>query len=66
MLRESRLAAGLSQTELAAKLGRPQSFVSDYERGHRRLDWVDVVDVLAACGTDLVEFARAYARSPKR
>jgi transcriptional regulator with XRE-family HTH domain len=29
---------GLTQTELATRLGRPQSFVSKYERGERRLD----------------------------
>lgn len=61
MLKSVRVNAGLSQTELATKLGRPQSYVSDYERGHRRLDWVAVAEVLDACEYDLVRFAKAYS-----
>lgn len=60
MLKAVRSAAALSQVELAAKLARPQSYVSDYERGHRRLDWVAVVEVLDACQYDLVDFARGF------
>lgn len=33
-LRELRLAAGLTQVELSTALGRPQSYVSDVERGN--------------------------------
>lgn len=33
ILIEERKAAGLTQEALAARLGRPQSFVSNYERG---------------------------------
>lgn len=43
--------AGLTQAEVAKKLRRPQSYVSKYERGERRLDvveFVEVVDVLKA------------------
>jgi ribosome-binding protein aMBF1 (putative translation factor) len=35
---EARRARGLRQCDLAEKLGRPQSFVSNYERGTRRLE----------------------------
>ena len=38
--------ASLTQVQLAEKLGRPQSFVSKYERGERRLDFVEVVEVV--------------------
>lgn len=38
VLREARIAAGLSQAEVAEALSVPQSFVSKYERGQRRLD----------------------------
>jgi predicted transcriptional regulator len=55
-----RLEAELSQVDLSTQLGRPQSYVSDYERGVRRLDWVQVVDVVTACGTSIVEFAKRY------
>jgi transcriptional regulator with XRE-family HTH domain len=41
-----RHAQSLTQVQLAEKLGRPQSFVSKYERGERRLDFVEVVEVV--------------------
>jgi ribosome-binding protein aMBF1 (putative translation factor) len=37
-LYEARRARGLRQADLAERLGRPQSFVSNYERGTRRLE----------------------------
>ena len=44
---EARRDSGLSQEALAERLGKPQSFVSKYERGERRLD---VVEFLHICG----------------
>lgn len=38
VLVEARKAAGMRQVELAKALGRSQSFVSNYERGERRVD----------------------------
>ena len=35
---EARKKAGVTQTQLAVKLGRPQSFVAKYEGRERRLD----------------------------
>ena len=49
---ELRKAAGLTQVELAQRLGRPQSYVSKYERGERRLDVVEFVAVARALGAD--------------
>ncbi len=60
LLKQVRLTAGLTQIELSTKLKRPQSYVSDYERGHRRLDWVAVAEVLRVCNCELVEFAAQY------
>ena len=56
LLREIRTAAGLRQVDLAAKLGQPQSFVSKYERGERRLDVIELEQVCACCGTTLAAF----------
>ena len=41
-LREARLGAGLTQVEVAGKLGKPQSFVSKSESGERRVDAVEL------------------------
>lgn len=56
MLRSRRLAAGMSQLELSKGLGRSQSFVSDIERGVRRIDLIELRDVCALVGTTAVEF----------
>ncbi len=41
-VREARVEAGFTQTEVAAALGRPLSFVSKCELGERRIDPVDL------------------------
>ena len=52
ILVEARREAGLTQVALAKKLGRPQSFVSKFERGERRLDVTEFLDVARALGID--------------
>jgi len=56
LLVEARKTAALTQTEVANKLKRPQSFVSKYERGERRIDVVEFLEVAKAIGIDPVEF----------
>jgi transcriptional regulator with XRE-family HTH domain len=56
LLRQIRLGAGLRQSDLAARLDQPQSFVSKYESGERRLDVVEVRQICAAVGISLREF----------
>ncbi len=51
-LRDARREAGITQGELAARLQRPQSFVSKYESGERRLDVVEFVEIAQAIGCD--------------
>jgi transcriptional regulator with XRE-family HTH domain len=58
LLREARIAAGLRQADVAARLGEPQSYVSKYESGERRLDIVELWAILDALGVSLAEFAR--------
>lgn len=48
----ARKGAGLTQAELAAKLGKPQSFVSKYEAGERRLDVVEFLVIAHILGKD--------------
>lgn len=66
LLVEARKAGGISQAELAGRLSRPQSFVSKYERGERRLDVVEFLDVARVLGVDPGEFIKRLDESPKR
>jgi ribosome-binding protein aMBF1 (putative translation factor) len=52
LLVEARQEASLSQAQLSARLKRPQSFVSKYERGERRLDVIEFGEVARALGID--------------
>ena len=52
LLTEARSNAGLTQIDVAGRLGRPQSFVSKYESGERRLDVVEFLEVCTAVQAD--------------
>ncbi len=41
-LRKARLEAGLTQVQVARKLGRPQSHISNIESGQQRIDVVEL------------------------
>ncbi len=56
LLIQARKAAGLTQVELAAQLQRPQSYVSKVERGERRLDVIEFLEVARALQLDVVAF----------
>lgn len=58
LLRGVRVEAGLTQSELASRLSRDQTFVSKYESGERRLDVLELREVCRAIGTDFVTFIR--------
>ncbi len=60
LIRTLRLEAGLTQAELAKRLGRPQSFVSKYENGERQLDFVELHDVCVALNLRIGDFAKKY------
>ena len=46
LLREIRAEAGLRQIDLAKRLDQPQSYVSKYEAGERRLDIIELENVV--------------------
>jgi transcriptional regulator with XRE-family HTH domain len=52
LLIDARAAKGLKQNELAKRLGRPQSFISNYETGQRRLGVIEFIDIAHALGLD--------------
>lgn len=53
----------LTQTQVAERLGRPQSFVSKYESGERTLDVVEFVEVCGALEADPVTVLSSLIRS---
>lgn len=61
LLIAARKKAGLTQAQVAERLGRPQSFVAKYEGGERRLDVVEFIHVAAALDVDPARFVRKIA-----
>jgi transcriptional regulator with XRE-family HTH domain len=55
-LRLARERAGLSQVEVARRLGKPQSFVSKCESGERRVDVVELRDFARLYGVRMGYF----------
>ena len=62
LLKDVRDEAGLSQEVVAGRLDKTQSFVSKYESGERRLDFVELHKVTVALEIDLEEFVHRYLR----
>jgi transcriptional regulator with XRE-family HTH domain len=63
LLRSYRERAGLRQADVAERLGLPQSFVSKYESGERRLDLIELQQVCQVLGVSLGEFVAAFERT---
>jgi transcriptional regulator with XRE-family HTH domain len=51
-LASKRQLAGITQEQLAEKLGKPQSFVSKYENCERRLDVMEFLEICKFLGTN--------------
>jgi transcriptional regulator with XRE-family HTH domain len=49
-LKDARLKAGMTQGDVAKKIHRPQSFVSKYEKGERRLDIAEFIQICKVVG----------------
>ncbi|HDY75709.1 MAG TPA: XRE family transcriptional regulator [Candidatus Marinimicrobia bacterium] len=60
LLKEVRVEAALSQMDVAGRLGKPQSFVSKYESGERRLDLPELREVSQALGISLGELVKRF------
>ena len=61
-LAQARLAAQLTQQQLARKLRKPQSFVSSYEAGQRRVDVLEFLTILRAIGAKPLKVLAAIER----
>lgn len=60
LLQQVRTDAGLSQEALAKKLAKPQSFVSKYESGARRLDLLELREICRTMGISVADFVRRF------
>jgi len=56
----AREVAGLTQVQVAQRLGKPQSFVSKYERGERRLDFTEFLELADVLQIDIGSFVETY------
>ena len=63
LLVSARRSAGLTQEEVARRLGRPQSFVAKYEGGERRIDVVEFIAVTKALEQEPLEVFARLVRS---
>jgi transcriptional regulator with XRE-family HTH domain len=62
---QARVRLGLSQRELARLLKKPQSFVSKYERGERRLDVVEFMELCKVLKLDACQVLRKIEHKEK-
>jgi transcriptional regulator with XRE-family HTH domain len=58
-LRQAREATGLTQAQVAKKMGAYASFVSKVESGERRIDVIELRQLCGVYGLDLVGFLRS-------
>jgi len=56
LLKDIRQKRGVTQVELAEKLGVPQSFVSKYESGERQLDILELRQICQLIGISFDNF----------
>ena len=47
-----RRESGLTKIDLAKRLRRPQSYVSDFERGQRRVDVIELIEICRVLKVD--------------
>ena len=58
-----RKSAGITQVELSERLGKQQAFVSNVERGVRRIDVIEFCAITKALGADPVAVFQTIARN---
>lgn len=65
LLLEARQKAGLTQRELAIRLGKPAAFPHKVEHGEREINVVELLDYCQALGLDFAQFAAQVALGVK-
>lgn len=66
LIRQARVSAGLSQSELARRAGMSRSVINVYEHGHREPGADALIHVLVAAGHTLTAAASAPPVDPLR
>lgn len=56
LLINARKEAGYTQQSLALKISKPQSYVSKYENGERRIDFIEFLIIAEALCIDIHKF----------
>jgi transcriptional regulator with XRE-family HTH domain len=65
LLRNLRKQKGLTQDQMAKAVGAKQAFVSKYETGERRLDFLDLVAICEVLGISILKFAERFETARK-
>ena len=65
IVRDLRNRRNLTQVQLAKAIGVKQAFISKYETGERRLDFLDLVGICDALGLSIVKFADTFEAARK-
>ena len=63
VLVEARKRAGRKQSDVAAKLGLPASYLSKIENGTRRLDVIELIQIAEAMDADPAAIVRDLQRA---
>ena len=66
LLKELRLGKNLTQKELADRLGFPQSYVSKYETGERRLDFVETANICEVLDITIQLFSELFLEKARK
>ncbi len=59
-LRNARKRASLKQVEVAAMLGKPQSYIAKVENGERRIDFIETIQLCKVVGLDPIQLVEIF------
>jgi len=66
VLVRARERAGLKQSDVAARLALPASYLSKVENGTRRLDVIELIQIAEAMDSDPAELIRVLQKALRR
>lgn len=65
LLRETRHEQAVTQTDLAQRLETTQAFISKVERGDRRLDAIELIELVEALGVSADAWMKKFLQHRK-